>query len=225
MPRSNWESPSFLPSGAGATSREITSAKQPRPFGLRSKVGQNPARWWRPEWWRPNHAPSCFMPRIILLQESRARSNVNSRCTYWRAFSATRSSSMDSRTLGILSAIDSAELSFIKNPVSPSVITSGMPPTAVARTGVPQAIASSITFGSPSVYDGITSSLSSFRRSGSAVCSIQPVTLTRLPNPDVSTYSRTGPTSGPSPTTTNSSVESCLIASGMALTNCRMPFS
>ena len=54
----------------------------------------------------------------------------------------------------ILSAICFGSLDLSKKPVSPSLIISGIAPTGVASTGVPQAIASKILFGNPSVNDG-----------------------------------------------------------------------
>jgi hypothetical protein len=42
----------------------------------------------------------------------------------------------------------------MRKPLTPSVTTSGIPPTAEATTGTPAAIASASPIGKPSRYDG-----------------------------------------------------------------------
>src|SRR5665647_1833331 len=90
-------------------------------------------------------------------------SKVNSLCIINLAFNAIVSKLGSFKALLIFFAIHSGVLFSIINPVSPSFMMSGIAPTGVAATGVPQDIASSMILGSPSVYEGITRRRSVFK--------------------------------------------------------------
>ena len=68
-----------------------------------------------------------------------------------------------------------------KNPVSPSTTSSGTPPTFVATTGLPDAIASSSAMGRPSDSDG--SAKRSITASNARTSSLKPRKRTRCPRP------------------------------------------
>ena len=65
-----------------------------------------------------------------------------------------------------------------RKPFLPSVMMSGIPPTEVASTGVPHAIASRTMFGNPSDCDGTTINLHSFNAAGIELHGICPLKST-----------------------------------------------
>src|SRR5260221_671000 len=86
-------------------------------------------------------------------------------------------------------------------PVTPAWINSGLPPTEVASTGSPHAIASSIVLEMPSASDGSTnrSKLRIIRATSSRL----PGSHAYSPIPASASSMRTSSRSGPSPTMTN----------------------
>src|SRR5215471_11832884 len=79
----------------------------------------------------------------------------------WRASCPRRRCSDGSfRMLRTCRASPSASSGGANRPLSPSLTTSGMPPTEVATTGIPWPIASKATLGNPSLRDGMRSRVS-----------------------------------------------------------------
>src|SRR5262249_46296498 len=128
-------------------------------------------------------------------------STVNSRSTFRRPSSprrSTRDGSSRSRTTR--SAIASGSPAATRKPVTPSSMTSGVPPTAVATTGTPRAIDSRTALGSPSLSLELSTETRSLL---TAVLRASPPRLprksTRSAIPTVWTSSRIRPSSGPDP--------------------------
>jgi len=79
-----------------------------------------------------------------------------------------------------------------------------VPQIAVASTGVPQASASSTTFGQPSRSDGSTSASAARYHGGSSAGFTAPTKRTRSPSPSAATRARSRPSASPLPTKTSS---------------------